>query len=192
MDTEVVVWPRWRIALESCPNPTTPSPPLFPPQPFFAERFFALFDSDGSGTITLQELKEALNLLIHGNPMDKLKFLFQVYDVDGKDTLGERGLSGRGQRESAHLCAVPSTGLFSPGKADSSFSLYPMPHLWSVWSLPPLCGEWGRREDSGPGDEMPLIRLTRNQSFPFFFLLCLKKEISLLLFHYNNNNLSPQ
>uniref|UniRef100_A0A452U5B6 NADPH oxidase 5 n=1 Tax=Ursus maritimus TaxID=29073 RepID=A0A452U5B6_URSMA len=51
---------------------------------FFAERFFTLFDSDGSGTITLQELRDALTLLIHGDPMDKLKFLFQVYDVDGK------------------------------------------------------------------------------------------------------------
>ncbi|XP_006758449.1 PREDICTED: NADPH oxidase 5 [Myotis davidii] len=54
---------------------------------FFAERFFALFDSDGSGTITLQELQEALTLLIHGSPMDKLKFLFQVYDVDGNGSI---------------------------------------------------------------------------------------------------------
>ncbi|XP_036180906.1 NADPH oxidase 5 [Myotis myotis] len=54
---------------------------------FFAERFFALFDSDGSGTITLQELQEALTLLIHGNPMDKLKFLFQVYDIDGNGSI---------------------------------------------------------------------------------------------------------
>ncbi|KFO81124.1 NADPH oxidase 5, partial [Cuculus canorus] len=50
---------------------------------FFAERFFALFDSDGSGTISLEELLKALSLLVHGNEMDKLRFLFQVYDVDG-------------------------------------------------------------------------------------------------------------
>ncbi|KAB0375271.1 hypothetical protein FD755_013763 [Muntiacus reevesi] len=69
---------------------------------FFAERFFVLFDSDGSGTITLQELQEALTLLIHGSPMDKLKFLFQVYDVDGKHPWwdGRRTLR-EGQRERA-------------------------------------------------------------------------------------------
>ncbi|NWS62688.1 NOX5 oxidase, partial [Chunga burmeisteri] len=50
---------------------------------FFAERFFALFDSDGSGTISLEELLRALSLLVHGDEMDKLRFLFQVYDVDG-------------------------------------------------------------------------------------------------------------
>ncbi|NXA05067.1 NOX5 oxidase, partial [Sapayoa aenigma] len=51
---------------------------------FFAERFFALFDADGSGTISLEELLGALRLLVHGDHMDKLRFLFQVYDVDGQ------------------------------------------------------------------------------------------------------------
>lgn len=56
-------------------------------QSFFAERFFALFDSDGSGSISLDELLKALDLLIHGNETDKLRFLFQVYDVDGQHLL---------------------------------------------------------------------------------------------------------
>ncbi|XP_058012436.1 NADPH oxidase 5 [Ahaetulla prasina] len=50
---------------------------------FFGDRFFALFDSDGSGTISLDELLDTLKLLIHGNETDKLRFLFRVYDVDG-------------------------------------------------------------------------------------------------------------
>ncbi|KAM9808053.1 NADPH oxidase 5 [Neosynchiropus ocellatus] len=51
---------------------------------FFAERFFSLFDSDGSSSISLDELLKALDLLIHGSETDKLRFLFQVYDVDGQ------------------------------------------------------------------------------------------------------------
>nr|XP_015820572.2 NADPH oxidase 5 [Nothobranchius furzeri]XP_054589305.1 NADPH oxidase 5 [Nothobranchius furzeri]XP_054589306.1 NADPH oxidase 5 [Nothobranchius furzeri] len=54
---------------------------------FFAERFFSLFDSDSSGSISLEELLKALNLLIHGNETDKLRFLFQVYDVDGSGSI---------------------------------------------------------------------------------------------------------
>ncbi|KAM9275357.1 NADPH oxidase 5-like [Morus bassanus] len=54
---------------------------------FFAERFFALFDSDGSGTISLEELLKALSLLVHGSETDKLRFLFQVYDVDGSGSI---------------------------------------------------------------------------------------------------------
>ncbi|TRY87221.1 hypothetical protein DNTS_031739 [Danionella cerebrum] len=56
-------------------------------QSFFAERFFALFDSDGSGSISLDELLKALDLLIHGSETDKLRFLFQVYDVDGSGSI---------------------------------------------------------------------------------------------------------
>ncbi|NXN07375.1 NOX5 oxidase, partial [Indicator maculatus] len=65
---------------------------------FFAERFFALFDTDGSGTISLEELLKALSLLVHGTEMDKLRFLFQVYDVDGG-------------REGAVVCQVPALSL---------------------------------------------------------------------------------
>ncbi len=53
-------------------------------QSFFAERLFAYFDADGSGSITLDELKTGLRLLTQGAPIDKLKLLFTVYDVDGK------------------------------------------------------------------------------------------------------------
>uniref|UniRef100_A0A8B9HW91 NADPH oxidase, EF-hand calcium binding domain 5 n=1 Tax=Astyanax mexicanus TaxID=7994 RepID=A0A8B9HW91_ASTMX len=37
-----------------------------------------------SNSISLDELLKALNLLIHGSETDKLRFLFQVYDVDGQ------------------------------------------------------------------------------------------------------------
>ena len=56
----------------------------FWPQSFFAERFFHLIDTDGSGSISQKELMTALSLLIHGSATDKLRFLFRVYDVDGK------------------------------------------------------------------------------------------------------------
>ncbi|NXA70572.1 NOX5 oxidase, partial [Mohoua ochrocephala] len=59
---------------------------------FFAERFFALFDSDGSGSLSLEELLGSLRLLLRGNPTEKLRFLFRVYDVDG-----ERRKSGFGR-----------------------------------------------------------------------------------------------
>ncbi|NXM45883.1 NOX5 oxidase, partial [Gymnorhina tibicen] len=54
---------------------------------FFAERFFALFDSDGSGSLSLEELLGSLRLLLHGNSTEKLRFLFQVYDVDGSGSI---------------------------------------------------------------------------------------------------------
>ncbi|XP_063687525.1 NADPH oxidase 5-like isoform X2 [Bolinopsis microptera] len=54
---------------------------------FFAEQFFKLFDKDRSGTISLSELIDGLNMLMEGTDMDKLKFLFDVYDVDGNGTI---------------------------------------------------------------------------------------------------------
>ncbi|XP_039988661.1 NADPH oxidase 5 isoform X2 [Xiphias gladius] len=40
-----------------------------------------------SSSISLEELLKALDLLIHGSETDKLKFLFQVYDVDGSGSI---------------------------------------------------------------------------------------------------------
>ncbi|CAN8187312.1 unnamed protein product [Coccothraustes coccothraustes] len=54
---------------------------------FFAERFFALFDSDGSGSLSREELLGSLRRLLHGNSTEKLRFLFQVYDVDGSGSI---------------------------------------------------------------------------------------------------------
>ena len=53
-------------------------------QTFFNERFFDLFDTEKSGTLDLNEFTDAMTLLAKGSPKDKLGFLFQVYDVDGK------------------------------------------------------------------------------------------------------------
>ena len=53
-------------------------------QSFFAERFFHIFDKEKTEYISLRELKEGLSLLICGSKTDKLRFLFQVYDIDGE------------------------------------------------------------------------------------------------------------
>uniref|UniRef100_A0A674HJE6 NADPH oxidase 5 n=1 Tax=Taeniopygia guttata TaxID=59729 RepID=A0A674HJE6_TAEGU len=59
---------------------------------FFAERFFALFDSDGSGSLSQEELLGSLRRLLRGNSMEKLHFLFQVYDVDAPIPLWDIGI----------------------------------------------------------------------------------------------------
>ena len=53
-------------------------------QTFFAERFFDLFDTEKSGTLDLHEFTQAMTLMRRGSPTDKLRFLFEVYDVDGE------------------------------------------------------------------------------------------------------------
>ena len=63
-------------------------------QSFFAERFFCLFDSDKSGSIEMEELMNGLQMLTNGTPKQKLKFLFDVYDVDGKEPV-KGGRSGK-------------------------------------------------------------------------------------------------
>ncbi|KAK7891768.1 hypothetical protein WMY93_023731 [Mugilogobius chulae] len=79
---------------------------------FFAERFFSLFDSDGSKTISLDELLKALDLLIHGSETDKLRFLFQVTTSTRERHLSAGGEAGR-----------PDAGLFESADKDNSGSI---------------------------------------------------------------------
>ncbi|ESO98417.1 hypothetical protein LOTGIDRAFT_159226 [Lottia gigantea] len=59
---------------------------------FFATRFFELFDNDKSGAIDLEELMRGLRLVIKGDYISKLKFLFDVYDADGNGSIDEAEL----------------------------------------------------------------------------------------------------
>ncbi|XP_022111163.1 NADPH oxidase 5-like [Acanthaster planci] len=51
---------------------------------FFADRFFDMLDNDQSGTISQQEMMDGLFLLTKGTKEEKLRFFFDVYDLDVK------------------------------------------------------------------------------------------------------------
>ncbi|KAL3286017.1 hypothetical protein HHI36_000531 [Cryptolaemus montrouzieri] len=52
--------------------------------PFFNERVFQIFDKDNSGSISLQEFLDAMHQFAGQSVEDKIRFLFKVYDLDGK------------------------------------------------------------------------------------------------------------
>lgn len=56
-------------------------------QPFFTERVFQIFDKDNSGSISLQEFIDAMHQFAGQSPDDKIRFLFKVYDLDGKSLI---------------------------------------------------------------------------------------------------------
>jgi len=49
----------------------------------FAQYTFKVFDKDNNGTIDFQEFACALSLTSRGSLQEKLKWTFQLYDVDG-------------------------------------------------------------------------------------------------------------
>ena len=56
---------------------------------FFAKRFFSMFDTDDDGSIDMKELVNGLQILTKGTKSEKLKFLFNVYDIDGNGSLNK-------------------------------------------------------------------------------------------------------
>ena len=75
--------------------------------PFFVERVFHIFDKDDNGSISLQEFIDAMHQFAGQSPDDKIKFLFKVYDIDGKFTL-KKNLST--YITSHHVCFTKKNG----------------------------------------------------------------------------------
>ncbi|XP_041355501.1 NADPH oxidase 5-like [Gigantopelta aegis] len=80
---------------------------------FFADRFFDIFDKDGSGFIDPGELMDGLHLLTKENTTDKLAFLFDVYDQDGSGYIDMEEL-----RTVIQSCTVESSITFGEEELD--------------------------------------------------------------------------
>ena len=53
-------------------------------QTLFVERVFCIFDEDGDGTISLAEFLDTMHQFSKQGQIEKIMFLFKVYDIDGK------------------------------------------------------------------------------------------------------------
>ncbi|CAL1267604.1 unnamed protein product [Larinioides sclopetarius] len=49
---------------------------------FFVERIFNVFDADKSGTVSLDEFMRVMRCFANQSPADKLRYLFDVYDIN--------------------------------------------------------------------------------------------------------------
>lgn len=57
------------------------------------ERIFHIFDADKSGTVSLDEFMGVIRSFAHQSPSEKLHYLFQVYDLNGKNDTEQQFLN---------------------------------------------------------------------------------------------------
>ncbi|XP_013789730.1 NADPH oxidase 5-like [Limulus polyphemus] len=50
---------------------------------FFSERMFKLYDTDNSGSVSLEEFLSGIKKFAQQGPEEKLKVVFDIYDIDG-------------------------------------------------------------------------------------------------------------
>ena len=53
-------------------------------KPFFAERAFQIFDNDKTGKVSIAEYHNTLEKFCSKSVVDKVRFLFELYDLNGK------------------------------------------------------------------------------------------------------------
>ena len=84
------------------------------------ERVFHIFDKDDNGSISLQEFIDAMHQFAGQSPDDKIKFLFKVYDIDGKKDKqpDSRRRQSKRHRSSAPRPSADRPNLSSPAPAE--------------------------------------------------------------------------
>ncbi|KAL6060335.1 Calcium-binding protein NCS-1 [Balamuthia mandrillaris] len=59
----------------------------------YVDRIFDFFDENGDGVVDFKEFVVGMSLLFKGDPEDKIRFYFEIYDLDGDGYLTEEEVS---------------------------------------------------------------------------------------------------
>eukprot|EP00931_Biecheleriopsis_adriatica_P061604 TRINITY_DN37048_c0_g1_i1.p1 TRINITY_DN37048_c0_g1~~TRINITY_DN37048_c0_g1_i1.p1 ORF type:complete len:1368 (+),score=256.41 TRINITY_DN37048_c0_g1_i1:41-4144(+) len=103
-----------------------------------AEALFQSFDSDASGSLSVRQFVCGVAVLRNGNPEEKLRLLFNVYDADRDQRLSDRDLvrfahalsDGRGEtQESAVDGALKALAAAGPSVNFEKFAAWAYEHI---------------------------------------------------------------